>query len=123
LASEKTYRTVTGIVQFDPEEREAAGKDVRKVTIRQAGFKEQAIYVSLTLWPSHAAFDVAQGDVIIAEGAYTQNKGKGKDGAPKTYHNLSVGRIFNLGQADSGTRVETTNDDDADDPDTDDIPY
>ena len=57
------YRTVIGIVQFDPREGEAAGKPVRNITVNQAGFGQTAVRVSATLWPSHKNFAVAKNDV------------------------------------------------------------
>lgn len=120
--SEKTYRTVLGIVQFEPRDQEAAGKAVRNVTIRNIGFKEQAVRTYLTLWPSHAGVAVKQGDVVIAEGAYSQGKGE-KDGKPVVYHNISVNRIAVLATVDEGTRVETVNDTTDDDASDDDIPF
>lgn len=113
------YRCVMGIVQFPPREGEAASKPVRNVRINQIGFKEQAIPVSLTLWPSHKDFEVAENDVIIAEGKYTRTSGD------KTYHNLSVVRIKNLGAADPGERPDVDENDVQDDPEAadDDIPF
>jgi hypothetical protein len=110
--SNKQYRTITGFVQFDPREGQAAGKDVRNIRVRATGFKEQAISVSATLWPSHADVAVAKDDLVTIEGAYTQTKGEREvDGTtvPVTYHNISISRIFNHGQGEAGTRVETVN--------------
>lgn len=107
-----------GIVQFDPREGEAAGKPVRNVRINQIGFKEQAIPVSLTLWPSHKDFDVQVNDVIIAEGKYSKSAGD-----DKTYHNLSVVRIAKLGVADAGERPEVDDNDVPADTTDDDIPF
>lgn len=117
----KQYRTVIGVVQFDPQEREAGGKQVRNVAVGQVGFGQQAVRVSATLWPSHADFTVAKGDVILLEGTYTQGKGD-KEGQSVTYHNLSVMRAFNFGKVNEGVRIETTTDD-SDPVDEDDIPF
>jgi hypothetical protein len=119
--SEKQYRTVMGIVQFEPREGEAAGKPIRSVTIRNIGFKEQAVRVYLTVWPSHADVEIKEGDVVLAEGAYTRGSGE-KDGKSITYHNISVNRLAVLGAINAGKRVETVNDDD-DAGDDDDIPF
>lgn len=120
--SEAQYRTVIGIVQFEPREGEAAGKPIRSVTIREVGFKEQAVRVYLTVWPSHSDVEIKQGDVIIAEGKYTRGSGE-KDGKSVTYHNISVNRIAVLAAVNAGKQVETVNDGDDDDAGDDDIPF
>lgn len=112
MASEKTYRTVVGIVQFDPRDGEAAGKTVRNIVVNQAGFGPQAVRVSATLWPDHDHVKVRRGDVVVIEGSYTQAKKTKDDGEQATYHNLSVNRIAVLGRADDGAATETTSDDD-----------
>lgn len=99
------YRTFSGFVKFEPREGEAGGKNIRSIVIRQGGIKEQAIDVRATLWPSHDDVDVEQGDFVVMEGKFTVNKGE-KDGEPVTYFNLSVSSILNLGQGNSGTRVD-----------------
>lgn len=119
------FRTVTGIVQFPPREGEAGGKAVRNITVRQAGFGPTAVRVSATLWPSHAHIPVGEGDVVVIDGKYSQNKGQKDDGTSVTYHNLSVTRIAVLGKADAGKKVDVENSgsDVADDPDDTDIPF
>lgn len=122
MASEKQYRTVIGVVQFDPREGKAGGKDVRNIVVRQAGFGPTAVRVSATLWPSHEHVDVEKGDVVILDGEYTKNDTTNDEGQKRTYHNLSVNQIAVLGSVDLGSRtgVENAPDDDDDD---DDIPF
>jgi hypothetical protein len=116
------YRTVTGIVQFPPREGEAAGKPVRNIRVNATGFKEQAVPISATLWPSHKDFDVKENDVVILEGKYTRSSGTDKDNNPITYHNISVARIAKLGEADPGVQPDVDENDATDTPD-DDIPF
>ena len=123
MAAEKQFRTVIGIVQFEPKAGEAGGKAVRNIVVRQVGFKEQAIRVSATLWPSHAHVEVNEGDVVVLEGSYTQNKSTAQDGTPRTYHNMSVNKIAVLGKADSGARPDVEADGGAADADDDDVPF
>jgi len=120
--SEKVYRTVMGIVQFDPKEGEAAGKPVRNIVIRQVGFKEQSVNVYVTVWPSHADVEIAKNDVLIVEGTFNQGKGQAQDGSPRVYNNISATRIAKLGSATEGKRpeVEGSADDDVEDAD---IPF
>lgn len=105
--AESQFRTVIGIVQFDPRESKAGDKDVRNITIRTTGVKEQSIKVGATLWPSHAHVGVAKGDVVILEGKFSQTKGE-KDGQPVTYNNLSVSDVAVLGSVDSGRKEESS---------------
>lgn len=123
MASDKQYRAVFGLVQFDVTDAEAAGKAIRKVTVREVGFKDQSVNVSCTLWPSHAGFQVERGDVVFFEGVYSQGSGKRQDGTPVTYHNLSVNKAKNFGQADGGSDVDVVNSSGADAPEDDDIPF
>lgn len=102
------FRTVFGIVAFDPREGEAGGKKVRNISVRQNGFGPTAVLVQATLWPSHAHVDVKKGDVVILEGKYQQRDGE-RDGEPVKYHNISVARIKNLGASDAGEKVEVEN--------------
>jgi hypothetical protein len=97
------YRTFIGFVKFEPKEAEAGGKQVRQIVLREAGIKEQALDVRATLWPSHENVAVEQGDAVLVEGKFTVNKAE-----DKTYFNLSVSRIVNLGPGDPGEREETT---------------
>lgn len=122
MAAEKQYRTVTGIVQFDPKEAKAGGKDVRNIVVRQAGFGPTAVRVSATIWPSHAHVAVEKGDVVMLDGAYTKNKVAGDDGEERVYHNLSVNQLAVLGKADLGKQVDVENAS-SDDEDDDDIPF
>jgi hypothetical protein len=117
--SDVQYRTFIGIVQFDPVDREAAGKPVRNVTIRQVGLKDQAQLVSITLWPNHEAIKVEKGDIVIVDGKFAVNKGKDGEGNPKTYFNVSANAFAVLGKADYGVETESTSDDDAGDDDDD----
>ena len=111
------YRTVLGIVQFEPKDGEAAGKPVRNIVVNATGFKEQAVSVNATLWPSHKDVEVAENDVVIIEGRYNRNP-KGD----KVYHNLSVARIAVLGKADEGERPDV-DENDTDGPADDEIPF
>lgn len=121
--AESTFRTLAGVVQFDPVERTAAGKEIRNVTIRTVGLKEQSMRVSCTLWPSHADEDVAKGDFIVVEGKFDRKTGENKEGEAVTYNNLSVGSILVLGALNDGERIATTAVGSADEPAEDDIPY
>ena len=120
-------RTVFGIVQFPPRESETkSGQAIRNIVVRQAGFKDNAIQVSATIWSSHEHVEVEEGDVVVLEGKFERNRGTNKDGESVTYNNLSVSKIAVLGTADAGVREETSSrrtSEPADDEDDDEIPF
>jgi len=109
-------------VAFEPREAEAAGQQVRNITVQQTGFGQTAVRVGATLWPSHAHVKVAQGDVVTLEGSYTPRTTTDDDGNEKKFHNISVTRIFVHGAADQGKREETVNTG-SDDVTDDDVPF
>jgi hypothetical protein len=113
-----SYKTGLGFVQFDPRDGEAAGKKVRNIVVNSVG----GVQLSCTLWPSHAGFEVAKGDLVALEGKYDKRPGT-KDGEPITYHNISVTRIANLGKADEGVRVDVEENEVTDEPADDEIPF
>ncbi len=116
------YRTITGIVQFDVKDGEAAGKPVRNIVVNSAGFGPYAVRVSATLWPSHENFAVAKNDAVLLEGKYTKTSST-KDGEPIVYHNLSVVRAKNFGAVDAGTKPAVDENAVADEPADDEIPF
>jgi hypothetical protein len=102
--AEKQFRTVVGTVEFDPRDGEAGGKTVRNITVQSGGFKDNAVKVGATLWPSHAHVEVKKGDVVVLKGSFTRNEGTNKEGAKVVYNNLSVSGILVLGRLDEGKR-------------------
>ena len=100
--NQNAYRTILGAVQFDPRDGTAGGKAVRNITVQQAGTHDQALTWSVTLWPGHANFNVALGDVVVVSGKATQTTGTDKDGNPRIYNNLSATGILVLGTLDKG---------------------
>jgi hypothetical protein len=119
------FRTVVGIVEFDPRESTTkSGSDIRNITVSQTGFKENAIKVGATLWPSHEHVAVEKGDVVVLRGKFERNNGTNASGESVTYNNLSVSSILVLGSMDEGVREDS---DEAPTPaataDDDDIPF
>lgn len=124
-AKKKEYRTVVGVVQFDPKDGEAAGQAVRNIVVKQTGFGIQAVNVYATLWPKHDGVAVERGDFVVLEGSYTSRQGTNKQtGEDVTYHNISTTRIKVLGQLDEGSDEEVVNSSDDSEPvNEDDIPF
>jgi hypothetical protein len=87
------YITVAGIIQFDPRERSAAGKDVRDVAVRAIGNNKM---VNITVWPENNDVPLNKGDFIVADGKFTSSPGQNKAGEAVTYNNLSATVIYNL---------------------------
>ncbi len=111
------------MIQFDPKDGEAGGKAVRNITVQQNGFGPTAVRVSATVWPSHKHVKLAKGDVVTFEGPYTQNKVTNEeDGSVRTFHNISVTRLYKHGTVDEGKREDTVNTT-ADDSGDEDIPF
>lgn len=94
---------------------------MRNIVVQQNGFGPTAVRVYATVWPSHAHIDLKQGDVVTFEGPYTPNKVTGDDGT-RTFHNISVSRLYKHGAVDGGKREETVNTA-APDVDDEDIPF
>jgi len=122
--AENNFRTIVGVVQFPPSTGQANGKDVRNIAVRQTGVHaKEALRVSSTLWPSFDHVVVQEGDVVVLDGKYTENRGTDKDGNPRTYHNLSVSSIAVIGRVDTGAEPGVENAQPAADAADDDIPF
>lgn len=104
----KVYRSVTGFVQFPPRDGEAAGKPIRSLVLNTAGLGDQSQKVYVTVWPSHGAIKIDQGDFLAVEGSFTQNTGVDKDGRKTMYLNLSATRIAKLGSEETGQEDDVT---------------
>lgn len=94
------YTTVAGLVQFDPRNRLAGGKDVRDVLIRNIGDGKN---YSITLWPEKSHIQIAKGDFIVCDGKRSSTVGQNKDGEQVTYNNLSATTIIRLAGDTSDT--------------------
>jgi hypothetical protein len=78
------YRTVAGFVQFDPNEREYNGKKIQDVLIQNVSGN---IDIRVSIWPE-AGVTTKKGDLVFANGKYTENEAKGK-----LYRNLDARNI------------------------------
>ena len=122
------FRTIHGIVQFDPKDGEAgtegSKKKIRNITVKQAGFGPTAVKVSATLWPSHEHVAVEKGDVVTFEGKYQKRETTAEDGSPRVFHNVSVSRIsVNGSKADEGVKRDTASETASEPEPDDDIPF
>lgn len=99
------YICVAGMVQFDPRERVAAGKNVRDVLVRVAngGNKE----ISVTVWDDFSHVPIKRGDYLVADGSYSQNAGQNKAGEAVTYHNLSASMLVVIPGSEKGGSAPT----------------
>lgn len=81
--SDKTYMTVSGVIEYDPEQRDANGKQVTQFTLRVSGQKD----LRVTVWPELKipAGLLKKGLLAGVRGTYSPSE---KDG--KVYHNLSA---------------------------------
>ena len=101
------YITVAGIVQFDPRQRQAGGKDVRDVAIRSLANHKM---ISITVWPENAHVPVKKGDFIVADGKFSQSPGQNKNGEQQTYYNLSAITFLNFSNTTSASPPKATAD-------------
>ena len=104
------FRTIAGIIQFDPNEREYNNQTLQDCVVKALGSQ---LLVKITLWPEVGDLTVAKGDFIVADGKYNEVV---KDG--KSYHNLSAKTVVHVpsvprrepdtsGTPSSGTRNRT----------------
>lgn len=94
--SDDTYTTIAGMVQFDVEEREVNGGDVRDVTIRSLSSGD---LIRCTVWPEFADTEIERGDFVVIDGKVTEREHKGK-----VYFNVSARRLAVLPQAIAAER-------------------
>lgn len=82
------YASLSGFVQFDPQEREVNGKPLFEFMVRAIGFIGQPL-VKVTLWPELQgdADSIVKGTFVAVDGKYSQSP----DGK---YHNLSASSLF-----------------------------
>lgn len=80
------YATVAGFVQFDVDEREAAGQTVRDVTVRTLG--SDGKLVKITLWPEFEDTVVEKGDFVAADGEFQT-----REVGDKVYLNLNAKKL------------------------------
>jgi hypothetical protein len=101
LAEGTEYAVAAGIIQFDPIEREAAGQDIRDITIKAIGSQK---LIKVTLWPEFEGTDVKKGDFVVADGKFTTSLGQAKDGSQREYLNLSASQLVVVPAAEKAAR-------------------
>lgn len=87
------YASAAGFVQFDVNDKEANGQDIREFTIRAVGTQK---LVKVTLWPEFAHVPVEKGYFVAVDGKFTQSLGQAPDGSPREYLNLSASNIVSI---------------------------
>lgn len=100
------YRSISGFIQFEPNDREAAGKQVRDISVRLSNTK--GTQVRVTMWPDFKDVSLAKGDFIAIEGKYTEVTKDNQDGDPVTYKNLSAQLVYKDGKTYRGSKPATT---------------
>lgn len=110
------------VVQFPPEEREVNEQTVRSVSVRCTATQAK---IGATVWPNLADVPIEEGDLLVLEGKATRTTKTGDDGETRTYNNLSVNGIANLGKVKRvrKEKTETTESSPAPATQTDDIPF
>lgn len=92
MSDEKQYAGIIGFVFKDPEHSETkTGKKLRRITVSEANQRNG--FYSVTVWDEqHGDVPLAAGDLVSAQGGYTEQT---KDG--KTFKNISAKHLVNLG--------------------------
>lgn len=84
----KQYVTALGFVQFDPNQREANGKQVTDIVIKTPGGDSSMIRI--TIWPEFKLDEpVQRGDFVAVDGTFSTSSYQGADGSPKTSNQIS----------------------------------
>lgn len=84
------YAVAGGIIQFEVNEKEAAGQAIREATIK--AFGSQAL-IKVTLWPEFANVQIKKGDTIFVDGKYETSLGQAADGSERQYISISATQI------------------------------
>lgn len=101
-----TYRTVSGFVYAGPYDRSAGSKKVRDVyvsvpspLVNEKGevTSQQDTKVRVTIWDSHDAVEVVEGDYIVANGKFEIYDGQNQQGDNVRSYSLSANRLRNFG--------------------------
>lgn len=97
--SDKQYETVRGIVQFDPRVREANGKTVTDIAIRDRGTGGVSKLINITIWPEfQLSAPIKKGDFIAADGSIEARTFQGQDGGTRESLQLSPMSLVHVPQ-------------------------
>ena len=110
-----TYATVHGFVQFEPNEREYDGGQLRDISIKPSNGDPNKL-IRVTLWPEWSHVPVEQGDLVAADGVFTRDTYTANDGTKKTSLQISAKKYVNVNgkrydpEGDSERKVTRSND-------------
>lgn len=105
MSDKKTYETVRGQVQFDPRTREANGKTVTDIAVRDRGSDGQSKLVNITIWPEFLlSAPIKRGDFISADGSIEVRTFQGDDGGTKTSIQLNPTSLVHVPQVPKAER-------------------
>jgi single-stranded DNA-binding protein len=93
MAESKKYVTGIGFVQFDPQERDANGKQVTDVVIKTPGGDGK--FLRITLWPEllvekSLGRKVQKGDLLAVDGGFSSSVYQDKEGKQRTSLQISA---------------------------------
>jgi len=92
--SDKEYAGAAGIVQFDPKQRDANGKQVTDICIRTVGSQK---LVNITIWPEYQLTQpIKRGDFVAVDGAYEVRSFQGQDGGTRESLQISPTSLVHL---------------------------
>lgn len=101
---ENTYVTAGGFVQFEPQEREANGKNVTDIVIKTQGGDGK--FLRITLWPEllvekSLGRKIEKGDLVHVDGKFSSSTYQDKEGKQRTSLQISA-FLLNV----NGTKIE-----------------
>jgi single-stranded DNA-binding protein len=93
MAENKKYVTGIGFVQFDPQDREANGKDITDVVIKTQGGDGK--FLRITIWPEllvekSLGRKIEKGDLVAVDGAFSSSTYQDKEGKQRTSLQISA---------------------------------
>jgi hypothetical protein len=98
MSNEGKWVSISGVVQFDPEDKtiESSGTEISEFQLRCSGTQRR---IKVTLWPELRSIfqsgesPLSVGDAVIIDGNLKTQEGVSKGGDSVTYYNLSAGTI------------------------------
>lgn len=85
----KKYVTAVGFVQFDPQERDANGKQVLDLVIKTPGGDGRQLRI--TVWPELILSEpILKGDFLAVDGAFSSSTYQDKEGKQRTSLQISA---------------------------------
>jgi hypothetical protein len=115
--SDDKYQGIIGFVFKEPDTSTTReGSPLRRVLVSEANSRNS--FYSVTVWEGHAHVPIAAGDLVSAQGKYTEQT---KDG--RLFKNISARQFVNLGTGNGKEEQSTGTQQAMPVPEEDDLPF